>query len=97
MIAIKHIYETQNYNKNWINLSKNDLFFRISVFFHISNSQLSADNKYKSSFKKIHRSQIHRNVTNRLTIRTDHPDAPARLLPHEVSLQRIRIDNYLPG
>lgn len=27
MIAIKHIYETQNYNKNRINLSKNDLFF----------------------------------------------------------------------
>lgn len=97
MIAIKHIYETQNYNKNRINLSKNDLFFRIIVFFHISNSQLSADNKYKSSFKKIHRSQIHRYGTNQLTIRTDHPDAPARLLPHEVSLQRIRIDNYLPG
>ena len=33
MIAIKHIYETQNYNKIRINLSKIDLFFRISVFF----------------------------------------------------------------
>lgn len=37
MIVIKHIYETQNYNKNWINLSKNDLFFRISVFFLTSS------------------------------------------------------------
>ena len=33
MIAKKHIYETQNYNKIRINLSKIDLFFRISVFF----------------------------------------------------------------
>lgn len=97
MIAIKHIYETQNYNKNWINLSKNDLFFRISVFFHISNSQLSADNKYKSSFKKNYRSQIHRNGTNRLTIRTDHPDAPTRFLTLEITFQRIRINNYLPS
>ena len=97
MIAIKHIYETQNYNKNWINLSKNDLFFRISVFFHIPNSQLSADNKYKSSFKKIHRSQIHRNGTNRLIIRTDHPDAPTRFLTLEITFQRIRINNYLPS
>lgn len=97
MIAKKHIYETQNYNKIRINLSKIDLFFRISVFFHISNSQLSADNKYKSSFKKIHRSQIHRYGTNQLTIRTDHPDAPTRFLSFEITFQRIRINNYLPS
>ena len=87
MIVIKHIYETQNYNKNWITPLEKRFIFRISVFFHISNSLLPADNKYKSSFKKIHRSQIHRNGTNQLTIRTDHPDAPTRFLTLEITFQ----------
>lgn len=51
MIAKKHIYETQNYNKNRINLSKNHIFFTEVSFFTfqiLSYQQTISKNRHLS-------------------------------------------------